>query len=340
MSPGRTAGVVLHYEIWPGTLGPAAGSPPRRPGTVRRTTSIDSLWPDGVGGDLHLVARGRDLGTGTDGVATVLDTIALSVPTEGRGKLIAGDLRAEPDEPRLVGLVGASAMAGLRKGVATHLPDLDGTLLGLLLDDLPGAALVSGSASIRGDIIRNGLKPMPGMSPPGPAICAGRVAGKVADRSAAAGMPYLGQGPPAPSLLVEDDPLAWHEQPELPPESMRRRRRTDVRVEHDEVHVDSHFRDSYIELDGVETAVHEYEVEAVLAREGLVVRSIEVRARVLPNPDCPGAMASAQRLVGTSIVDVRGRVRAEFRGETTCTHLNDQLRSLADVPFLLRASGL
>jgi Protein of unknown function (DUF2889) len=36
-----------------------------------------------------------------------------------------------------------------------------------------------------------------------------------------------------------------------------------------------------------------------------------------------------------ALADVRNRVRTEFVGVTTCTHLNDTLRSLGDVGALL-----
>lgn len=39
------------------------GTPPRRPGSARRTSSIDMVWPGGIGTPLHLVGRARDLVT-------------------------------------------------------------------------------------------------------------------------------------------------------------------------------------------------------------------------------------------------------------------------------------
>ena len=37
------------------------GTPPRRPGSVRRTGSILMTWPDGAVGSLQLRGRARDL---------------------------------------------------------------------------------------------------------------------------------------------------------------------------------------------------------------------------------------------------------------------------------------
>jgi len=47
------------------------------------------------------------------------------------------------------------------------------------------------------------------------------------------------------------------------------------------------------------------------------------------------AVASADRLRGTTFDDLRLRVRRELVGTASCTHLNDMLRSLADLDALL-----
>jgi hypothetical protein len=55
--------------------------------------------------------------------------------------------------------------------------------------------------------------------------------------------------------------------------------------------------------------------------------------------ECPGAVASAGRLVGMRLAELRTWVRREMTGASTCTHLNDTLRSLADVSALVSALG-
>jgi Protein of unknown function (DUF2889) len=57
--------------------------------------------------------------------------------------------------------------------------------------------------------------------------------------------------------------------------------------------------------------------------------------KVLPWPECSDAGASATRLVGLPLDDIRQYVRTDLNGISTCTHLNDLLRSLGDVPALL-----
>ena len=63
----------------------------------------------------------------------------------------------------------------------------------------------------------------------------------------------------------------------------------------------------------------------------LVVLSCEAQARTLPWPECPNALASAGRIAGEPVAGLRAKVHADFRGTTTCTHLNDVLRCLAGV---------
>ena len=64
-------------------------------------------------------------------------------------------------------------------------------------------------------------------------------------------------------------------------------------------------------------------------------RSCAATYGALPWPECPGATASAGRLAGTPVAGLRRRVRQEFLGVGTCTHLNDTLRALADVGSLI-----
>ena len=40
-------------------------------------------------------------------------------------------------------------------------------------------------------------------------------------------------------------------------------------------------------------------------------------------------------MAGTSLADLRHRVRKEMRGVHTCTHLNDTMRAIADLDVLL-----
>ena len=88
---------------------------------------------------------------------------------------------------------------------------------------------------------------------------------------------------------------------------------------------------------GLETVVHEYTVRGRVDTQTLRMVECDAIAGELPYLECPGAAASANRLVGTPSVGLRPMVLAELTGPSTCTHLNDALRSLEDVGALLRA---
>jgi hypothetical protein len=343
----------LTFEQWPGTLGPVTGTPDRRRGSIRRTTSIRTTWPDGFDSSLLLTAVGRDVVTTGEGDGVVTDRLRLEVRAEGPLKTVRS-ITSDPAGAELHRLEGLSLAGGFRKGVAMKLAPGklapgklapgklapgklgpgEGSVLALLLDDLPGAALVSGSARLRAVIEATGELPGFGDAEL-PVVCIGRRPDGVMTRSRREGHPLLGQGPPCGELARPDDPLAWPAEPPLPVHGMRRLRRVDVSVVEDRIVVDTHFRDSYMESSGVESSVHEYEVFVSAGAGDHVIRAIEVRPRVLPGPDCPGATASARAVVGQPMDELRRFVRTAMRDDTICTHLNDQLRSLADVPALL-----
>jgi hypothetical protein len=174
-------------------------------------------------------------------------------------------------------------------------------------------------------------------------LCAGWKAGGTIMQGFAENNPPVVTGPDAPSL-DDGDPLAWHELPgPLPVHGMRRRRRIDVLPLADGTGsadaaiwaIDAHFRDSYVDEEG-ETVVHEYTVVARVDAATEVFLEAEATPRVLPWFECPEAAASAGRLAGRDLASLRAGVRAEFLGATTCTHLNDMLRALADVGGLGR----
>jgi hypothetical protein len=327
----------LTFEAWPGLLGPASGSPDRRPGSVRRTTSIDMIPSGGMEGGLLLDGRGRDLRTATDGSATVIDEATVRAVTDGFLRTVTS-IEVTPPLPGVEALVGTSVSAGFRKVLSEAIVLRSGSVRALLLDDLTGASIAVGSTLIRTRLEESGEAPAPmPMAQPGrPSPCIGHVEGGVMDTRGREGRPLLGQGPKAPVLTRDDDPLAWHDEPALPLLAMRRRRRVDVWREGGTIFVDAHFRDSRMEADGEESAVHEYGLVAELDADLTVVR-VEAIPRSLPGPDCSGAAASAQRVVGTHAGAIRDLARSALRGDTTCTHLNDQLRSLADLPALVDA---
>jgi Protein of unknown function (DUF2889) len=87
-------------------------------------------------------------------------------------------------------------------------------------------------------------------------------------------------------------------------------------------------------VDGREIIVHEYGLNAAVEIASTRIVSVEAVPHVLPWQECPLAASSAGRLVGMSVQAVRREVPRELSGISSCTHLNDLLRSLADVERL------
>ena len=117
---------------------------------------------------------------------------------------------------------------------------------------------------------------------------------------------------------------------------MRRARRIDVWVD-DVIHIDSAFQDSATNPEGGRTAVHEYVLRATADPASLQLLTIAADPRVLPYAECPGAAPNVTRLLGERLgADLREQVLRELPGTLGCTHLNDALRALAEVPVLVQ----
>lgn len=316
---------------------PLLVTPPRCGGSIRRTTSIDTARrADGAVADVE--ARARDLLTEQDGTARTIGQQRLRGMLDQVAAIQV--LEAEPGLPGLDRLLGRVVGPGFRQATLDLARDLaPGSLLAHLLDDWPGAQLVSGYAMQRTWTDREGSTPariplerFAQMSD----ICAGWAAnGSIMVTLGRTGTIPTPLGPFIPSIEVEADDLAWHPMPPLAPGSTRRRRRIDLWVR-DEATLgfETHFRDSYAEDVETQSAVHEYVVTGTVARRDLVVSSVDAQVRVLPWQECPSARASADRLVGVAVSGLRPLVRSDFKGTTTCTHLNDTLRSLEDITVL------
>lgn len=315
---------------------PVTSTPARRPRSVRRTTTHECSRHDGLTGPLTIVTRGRDLLTDGHGAATVLDACELEVVAEFKTGLVAS-LHGDPADARLDALVGRSVFAKFRVAAEEALPG-EGSSSSVrfqLLDDLPTAVMLSGRvyrvAGIPLEMDRSGRADVTD-------ICTGWAAGASASTTLeATGVAPLQIGPVAPVVEAGDDPLAWHELQLLPPHSTRRRRRLDVWEDDVLARVDAFFRDSHVDEHRVETVVHEWRVHAAVDPETRKFVSSDAEMGPLPFVECPGAGASAGRLVGVPVDGLRRTVRKSFVGPTTCTHLNDTLRSFEDVGALLAA---
>ena len=285
----------------------------RRPGSVRRTSTIDTARPDGFRGDLVMTARGRDLRTASDATSVIVNQVDLWLRVDGSNRQILS-IASLPALPGLGQLVGCAVGPGFRARANEACPGQReaGTLLHLLLDDLPGAALVSGYSAQRAGVLdqprrqaEGGAGSMSGlarMMASQEDLCAGWAGdGTLMVTIRSTDEIPVSTGPPAPSLERHDDPLAWHAMPPLPPHAMRRRRRLDVMGPGgpgETHHLDAHFRDSHMDQDGAEWVVHEYTATGACDIPGGRVLDIAAEAHVLPWKECPGAVASAERLSG------------------------------------------
>jgi hypothetical protein len=301
--------------------------PPFAVGALRRTSTIDTHQAGTGRSDVDLRARdavGRGRGTGD-----VLGRVGVRAHLAER---VIEDIAADPQDDRLVQLAGSRVGPGFRATVGKLIPDevAQAGLLHLLLDDWVGAALVSGYAVQHAAITLNIEEKLPaGTADHMAGICAGFAedASLVPYAKRNGTIPSV-HGPVAPPL----DPDGIHSVEPLRPHGMRRFRRLDLMPNGD---FDAHFRDSHVDGAGIETIVHEYTVEGSIDASTRTVTSVAASVRVLPWQECPGAIGSAARIRGMTLSEMRDRVRGEFVGTTTCTHLNDTLRAVADLDALL-----
>jgi hypothetical protein len=323
----------------PGLAGPSAVTPERVAGSVRRTSHVDVVRiTPGWEGKVAVSGRARDLVTPAAGPAFPAGAAALRIEAEGMGSPVT-TITSDPDAPALAGVTGTPLLAGFRRAAVRAVPEEAAatTPLYRLLDDAPLAYLVSGHALMLDD------PPAPNAGAaeagggrrrhPTADLCAGwQTGGTLLSLLEENGSLPHSLGPEAPELMVGEDPLAWHDRPVLPARATRRTRRLDVVAGTDDepVRLDVHFRDSYADLDGVERSLHEYTLSAEFDPHSGVVLAAAAVPHALPWTECPQAAGSVERLVGLDLRELPGLVRREFTGITTCTHLNDTMRSLAD----------
>lgn len=319
----------------------AGHAPLRRPGSIRRTTSIDSDWPDGYGNPWEMIGRARDLLTPFDD----------SEPTElatGGFRIMASPLREilsielTPDHPRVQELVGIRAGGASRRAIAEVLADMRGTPTFQVLDDFAGASLVAGwiwsqwtddwmtrltRTSGEGTVGKNGQITD---------ICTGFAAG---------GSSLFPDGSPdsinqssaeVGPLEHPDDALSWHMMPFQQGPRKRRARRIDLWREGDLVKIDAAFQDSGSNPGGGRTAIHEYRVYAEVEEATGTLVALQALPMILPYRECPGASMKASRMIGHTVANFRDDVLETLPGTLGCTHLNDVLRGLADVPALVK----
>ncbi len=322
---------------------PATSTLARRPGSVRRTAHINMVWPDGREGPMELRGRARDLRTDSAGDGEVLAEASMVIDVGDNRTITAATL--DPPHEGAALLVGAQGGGGYRRKLDEILPGEReaGTALYYLLDDVAGATLIAGFAWSRHsddwmnrDAVQHKQRPRPRFES---RICSGLGPGTVSFARVEYDGDMRHHLTPTVEVADPDDPLSWHEIEPAPLVCCRRRRRVDVWREGTEVVIDAMFRDAVWEPDGTELSLHEYQIDAALDPRTMTVTRITATPGSLPFGDCQFAGPNVARLVGLPIADFRTSVIATLTGADGCTHLNDALRALAEVPVLLSHLG-
>jgi hypothetical protein len=313
-----------------GVEAPSRTTPALQVGQLRRTSTVDTLRPEGLDGPRLIRGRARDVIATVDGIE-VLAEADLVCATDPRSRSLSFTVAGQP----VAGFDGVLVGAGFRQKALERFPEARAaeSPLWTLLDDLPTATMVS-----------NYVRLYAGFQPPWVAegrapkadICSGwRSEGTLVQDSLRAGRQVVTPGPAAPDLGA----AGWHEMERLAKNGGRRRRRLDLTLG-EVLIVEAMFRDTMASGEaGEDVVIHEYGLRAEVDPVSLTVLSVEAEPHVLPYVECPAAAASAGRIVGLKLTELRDRVRVEFTGVSTCTHLNDLLRSLEDVAGLLADRG-
>jgi Protein of unknown function (DUF2889) len=314
----------------------AGAAPVRRPDSIRRTSSIDTVWPEGRTGNLAMTGRARDVFTpSADGDIRILAEDVFHARLQWDRTIV--EIEASPSRPQISGLIGAKGGGYLRQALQQVVPEerKNATPLYLILDDISGASLVAGWAFSRWNT--DWVKAFTNSSAYKPrnmeGICSGFRPGSSAlnpDGTSSRSQSYSD----VLDLRRPDDPEGWHVFTVQEDVGMRRARRIDVWMD-DVIHVDSMFQDSATNPQGGRTAVHEYGLTATANPVSLKLLSVRADPRVLPYAECPAAALNVGRMLGTPLPKLREKVLEDLKGTAGCTHLNDALRALAEVPMLV-----
>ncbi|AEG50847.1 hypothetical protein Sphch_3237 [Sphingobium chlorophenolicum L-1] len=310
----------------------------RRGGSLRRTSSLQSLWPASASQPLRIIGRSRDSFSrdpahpaeqvGTDWIEATLDN-------ELRLLALTGSRHSD----RLASFAGLRPGGEMRKAMAAAIPQeaRRETLLHRLLDDLAGASFMSRAAwqswpgGVEDYARRYGIaSPMDRVMT---GICLSYVPGSSALTETGMGNKAISDHPPGPLPLAGTEDDAFHTLHDHSGANQWRLRRTDLWQDGDGLFVDAWFQDSSGIHGETErrTIYHEYTIRARFDDAALDLQSIDVDGHVLPYRSCWGAPGTAAVLLGRNARDFRILVPTLLRGSAGCTHLNDMLRALQDV---------
>jgi hypothetical protein len=327
-------------QQFPLARNPIGPAPVRRPDSVRRTSSIDTSWPEGYGKAMLMCGASRDVWTPPEGGAPV-------ILAEDRYEILASpareilSIKVTPDRPQVQRLVGIRGGGQSRAALTEIMANerIKGSPLYLILDDFAGASLVAGWVWSRwvddwGAMAdRSGLQSTAGRGGNMEGVCTGFSPGSSALVGEGGSRMKVQNCITVSSLVNPDDPEGWHSLAMQDGVGMRRARRIDLWQDGAELAIDIGFQDSGTQPDSEERiAIHEYYVSAKTKLGRLA--NLKVDPRILPYRECPGAVVHAQKMLGVLLGDLRTAVLTTLPGILGCTHLNDVLRSMAEVPAM------
>jgi hypothetical protein len=313
---------------------PRPDFPARATPSVRRVMYLDYDWIDLV--DVRVHGEARDEAVDERGSAHVTHSASVDVETKGG---VVERLEIDPVELDVASLVGQPLRQGFRAHVrAQH--DGGGRPLGLLLDDLPGALIAAGYVHA----MERRLGPGTGASPsdhdemPRGFHQADLCSGWRSDGTMMVAVRAGEHLPFEPLAEVPEVPegAGWPER-SIPVPGLRRHRRIDVVPDDGVWRIDAWFRDTYRDSDGVCGALHEYTVHVVADAADHSLLDVRAIPHALPWRECPAAGEMVGKLVGVALDDLRSTVPKVLQGIESCTHLTNELRELADVPYLAGA---
>ncbi|HEY6868224.1 MAG TPA: DUF2889 domain-containing protein [Novosphingobium sp.] len=290
---------------------------------------------------MHMTGQARDLLTpGAGAPPVVLAEDGFVAVVSPQREIVSIDTL--PARPAAVELIGARAGSQLRSAIEKSLGDelVRGTPLYLLLDDIAGASLVANWGTSQW----SAQSPLSAEDPAQTDRLTARMMGVCMGFSPESWVYTRGPEGRAshhrtvPALDAgTDDAFAWHALPAQQGPAARRARRIDVWFEDGVICADTHFQDSAPLPDGTRLAVHEYLVNVKIDPGSMTVSRAAADPRILPFSYCPAASLGIDRLVGLSVGSLRKTVIERFARTQGCTHLNDTMRSLAEVAQLIAA---
>ena len=253
-------------------------------------------------------------------------------------------IESTPARPGIEGLVGSQGGTYLRSAIDEALPGEReaATPLHLMLDDIAGTSLIAGFVWTR-HMDPEEFAALRQQAPQGfgqrkgKIICSGLRPGGSAQAAFAGETESVHAIRTAGALVTDDDSLAWHEFPERPVVSMRRHRRVDVTPVDGALEIDAFFRDSYWEPDGTEMALHEYNVAARVDATDLTLVDVSATPRCCRSRSASGHPSTSCSSIGRPVQSFRTDVQTTLTELQACTHLNDMLRCLTEVPALAAA---